>query len=116
VASIVKTVIGSGILTIPYTLDHLGYLFGTLLFFGAISLNQFGSVLLLKAKNLSKHSNYSTILYEIWPSLISKGIGSAIIFLACMGVCTSIQLLRYRRPHIFQNSSKKVTSRYLEYT
>ena len=91
-ASIVKTVIGSGILTIPYVLDHLGFLFGTFLFLGAICLNQFGSVLLLKAKNLAKHSNYSTILYEIWPSRISKGIGSVIIFLACMGVCTHLGL------------------------
>ena len=112
-ASIVKTVIGSGILTIPYTLNHLGYLFGTFLFFGAVFLNQFGSLLLLKAKNLSKHSNYSTILYEIWPSRISKGIGSAIIFLACMGVCKLYILLRYCRSDLLQNCSKKITCWYL---
>ena len=81
--------IGSGILTIPYVMNKMGFVLCIILFSVAALLNQFGSVLLLKAKNLSGHSNYSTILYSIWPSKIAKGIGSSIIFIACAGVCIS---------------------------
>ena len=90
---IVKTVIGSGILTIPYVMNKMGFVLCIILFSVALILNQFGSTLLLKAKNLSRHSNYSTIFYAVWPSRIAKGIGSAIIFIACMGVCTAELIL-----------------------
>lgn len=63
VATIVKTVIGSGIVALPYTMSQMGYLFGTLLFIIAGLMVYFGSFLLLKVKNLSLHSNFSTIFY-----------------------------------------------------
>jgi hypothetical protein len=68
----------------------MGFLLGIFLFLGGAALNQFGTVLLLKAKNLSHHSNYATIFYEIWRSRIAKGLGSLIIFFTNMGVCTSL--------------------------
>lgn len=86
--TIVKTVIGSSILTIPFTISQMGWLFGTLLFLGAIVINQFGTELLLKAKNLSKHSNYATILHSIWRNNFSKGFGFLLIFLNNIGFCT----------------------------
>jgi amino acid permease len=86
--TIIKTVIGSGILTIPYTFSKMGFGLGIFLFLAAAIVNQFGSVLLLKAKNLSRHSNYATIFYYIWPSRMSKALGSIILFLAALGVCT----------------------------
>ena len=85
--TIVKTVIGSGILAIPYTMAKMGYVFGIIIFILAGSVAQYGSVLLLKAKNLSHHSNLSTIFYEIWRSKIAKSIGSIVIFLNNIGVC-----------------------------
>ena len=91
--AIVKTVIGSGILTIPYVMNTMGFILCIFLFFLSAVLNQFGSILLLKAKNLSRHSNYSTIFYSIWPNKMAKGIGSAIIFIACAGVCTAELIL-----------------------
>ena len=63
VTTIIKTVIGAGILTIPYTMSKMGYVLGIIMFLVAGILAQFGSVMLLKAKNLSHHSNYSTIFY-----------------------------------------------------
>ncbi len=63
VTTIIKTVIGAGILTIPYTMSKMGYVLGIIMFLVAGVLAQFGSVMALKAKNLSHHSNYSTIFY-----------------------------------------------------
>ena len=87
--TIVKTVIGSGILAIPFTMAKMGYVFGTIIFLLAGTVAQFGSILLLKAKNLSRHSNLSTIFYEVWKSKIAKGVGSIVIFLNNIGVCKS---------------------------
>ena len=93
--------IGSGLLTIPYTMSKFGFIFGTFLFLLAGVIIQFGSVLLLKAKNLSRHSNYSTIFYEIWPHKLAKGIGSIIVFITCLGVCMA-ELM------ILKNSIRKI--------
>ena len=101
VMTIVKTVIGSGILAIPFTMAKMGYLFGIIIFLLAGTVAQYGTVLLLKAKNLSRHSNLSTIFYEIWRSKVAKSIGSIVIFLNNIGVCTSY-LPRHRRTHHFQ--------------
>jgi len=84
---IIKTTIGSGIISLPYTISTLGYVFALILFAVFFCLNQFASVLLLKSKNLSKHSNYSTILNYIWPSDASRIFGSAIIFVDNLGTC-----------------------------
>ena len=73
----------------------MGYGLVIILFIFALMLNQFGSVLLLKSKNLSKHSNYATIFYEVWRSKLSKGLGSILIFINNIGICNckSIQVL-----------------------
>ena len=93
--TIVKTVIGSGILAIPFTMAKMGYVFGIIVFVLAGTVAQFGSILLLKAKNLSRHSNLSTIFYEVWKTKIAKGTGSIVIFLNTIGVCkpSSIKVL-----------------------
>lgn len=88
VTTIIKTVIGSGILGLPFVVSKCGYVFAILVFVFATALTQFGSVLLLKAKNLSGHSNFSTILYHIYHNKISKGLGSILIFLNNIGICT----------------------------
>jgi amino acid permease len=72
----------------PFTVSKMGWIFGSIVFLLAGMVIQFGSVLLLKAKNLSRHSNYSTILYEIWRTKAAKGIASIIIFLNNLGICT----------------------------
>jgi len=74
----------------PYTVSKTGWVFGLILYVLAALLNHFGSVLLLKAKNLSRHSNYSTILYEIWNNKISRIIGSLTIFLNNAGICKNV--------------------------
>lgn len=92
VTTIIKTTIGSGIIALPYTISTLGYAFAPILFVLFFALNQFSSVLLLKSKNLSKHSNYSTILHYIWPSDASQIFGSAIIFVDNFGICNPIYI------------------------
>lgn len=59
--TIMKTVIGVGILGLPYTVARLGWLLALIMFTVTSLLTQYGCVLLLKVKNLSHHSNYSTI-------------------------------------------------------
>lgn len=85
--TIVKTVIGSGILSMPYTINKMGWVLGSIIFIMAGLLNQFSSILLLKAKNLSRHSNYSSIFYSIWKNKVAKGLGSLIIFVNNTGIC-----------------------------
>lgn len=79
----------------------MGYVLGIILFLGAYGLNQFASLLLVKSKNLSHHSNYATIFYAIWKSKIAKGLGSMIIFVTNTGVCIA-ELI------IFKNSIRKI--------
>lgn len=90
--TIVKTVIGSSILAIPYSMSQLGYAFGTMVFVVAMILTHFGTTLLLKAKNLSRHSNYSTILFKIWESRIAEGLGSLFILLNNLGICNWVTM------------------------
>ena len=76
----------------PFTVSKMGWIFATIVFLVAAALTQFGSILLLKAKNLSRHSNYSTIFYEIWKSKFAKGIGSIVIFLNNIGICKRLSI------------------------
>ena len=85
--TVAKTVIGSAILSIPYVVSQMGYILVIMVFVFALMLNQLGSVLLLKSKNLSRHSNYATIFYEVWNSKLSKGLGSILIFINNIGIC-----------------------------
>lgn len=87
VTTIIKTVIGSGILGLPYTVSKCGWAFAVVVFVLATAVTQFGSMLLLKAKNLSGHSNFSTILYHVYQNKFCKGLGSILIFLNNLGIC-----------------------------
>lgn len=73
----------------PYSINKLGWLLGSIVFILAGLMIPFGSILLLKAKNLSRHSNFTTIFYVIWKSNIAKGISSIIVCLSTFGVCIS---------------------------
>jgi len=90
VTLIMKTVIGSAILGIPYTVSKCGFLFAIIVFLFALAATQFSVNLLLKAKNLSGHSNYSTILYHIINSKFAKALGSFLIFFDTIGTCNYI--------------------------
>jgi sodium-coupled neutral amino acid transporter 11 len=61
-----KTVIGAGILSLPYTISNLGYMFGLFVYVLVVAINQYTSKMLLMSKNLSRHSNYSTIFFHIF--------------------------------------------------
>jgi amino acid permease len=82
-----KTVIGAGILSLPFTISKLGYIFALIVFAIVISLTQFSCFLLLKAKNLSKHSNYSTIMYHLYRNKGSQTFCSVLILLNNLGIC-----------------------------
>lgn len=82
-----KTVIGAGILSLPYTISRLGYVLGLIMFAIIISIVQFSAVMLLKAKNLSKHSNYSSISYHIFRTKFAQIICSLAILVNNIGIC-----------------------------
>lgn len=44
-------------------------------------------MLLLKAKNLSGHSNFTTIMYHMYQNKFSKSFGSVLIFFNNIGIC-----------------------------
>jgi amino acid permease len=87
---IIKSIIGAGIISLPYTMSRLGYLFTIAVFLVFGTLNQLCCSLLLRAKNLSGHSNYSTIMGYIWGNTLSKFFGSLIIFLDNFGTCNPL--------------------------
>jgi amino acid permease len=82
-----KTVIGAGILTLPYTVSKLGYVFGMFIFVFMISLVQFATITLLKSKNLSRHSNYSTIAFHIFRTKFAQVICNFFILMTNVGAC-----------------------------
>lgn len=82
-----KTVIGAGILSLPFTISKLGYIFGLIVFAIVISLTQFSCYILLKSKNLSRHSNYTTIMYHLFQSKKAQSLCSVLILLNNIGIC-----------------------------
>lgn len=84
-----KTVIGAGILSLPYTISTLGYAFGLGVYIIVVAINQFTSAMLLKAKNLSRHSNYSTIMYHIFESKFGQAFCSFLILVNNLGICVA---------------------------
>lgn len=83
-----KTVIGAGILSLPYTVANLGYIFSLIIFAIVIAGTYFSSVLLLNAKNLSHHSNFASILDHLFHSKLARALGSLFILLNNIGICT----------------------------
>jgi len=86
-ATIIKTIIGAGILSMPIVTFKLGWVFALIIFILATILSQFSSALLLKSKNLSGHSNLASILFHIKQSKWSKALGSIVVFLNNIGIC-----------------------------
>lgn len=107
VTTIMKTVIGAGILSLPLTVSKLGYVLSLAVFIVVISIIQFTAVLLLKAKNLSKHSNYSSISYHIFRNKFAQLVCSIMIMLNNTGICI-IELL------ILKRSLGKIFDGYIE--
>jgi len=91
----VKTVIGAGILGLPFSVGELGYVMAIIVFLIVGLVNHFSAVLLINAKNLSGHSNYSSILYHIFRHKFSKALASLVIFLNNMGICNQTYIFRY---------------------
>lgn len=87
VTIIIKSIIGAGIISLPFTVSRLGYILAPILLIIFFMINQYSSSMLLKSKNLSRHSNYATIMHYLWPYDRSLLFGSAIIFLGNFGTC-----------------------------
>jgi hypothetical protein len=68
-------------------MTKLGYLFGLFVYLLVIAINQFTSVMLLKAKNLSRHSNYSTIMCHLFDSQKAKAASSFMVMINNVGIC-----------------------------
>jgi amino acid permease len=82
-----KTIIGTGIISLPMVMNKLGYLFGVFVYILAIAINQFTSIMLLKAKNLSRHSNYSSIMCHLFNSKLAKAGSSFMVMINNLGIC-----------------------------
>lgn len=101
--TIMKTVIGAGILSLPLTVSKLGYALSMAIFFIIITIIQFTSTLLLKAKNLSKHSNYNSIIYHIFRTKFVLILGSFMILFKNIGICIAeILILKSSIRKIFE--------------
>ena len=85
-ASIMKVIIGAGVIAMPYTFSRLGWLLGIITIFCLIFISQFSSILLIKAKNLSRHSNYPTIAENIFQNNFAKILPPATFALGLTGV------------------------------
>lgn len=101
-----KTIIGTGILSLPYTVSRLGYILTPILFIIMILVAQFSSILLLKAKNLSKHSNYASIMYHIFRKRTLQALSSLLIVFGNTGVCIAELTL-------FKSALKKIIDSYI---
>lgn len=87
VTTIMKTVIGAGILALPLTVSRLGFGLSLAVFAFIIASDQFTCLLLLKCKNLSRHSNYTSIIYHIFRNKLIQGICSFSILINNIGIC-----------------------------
>lgn len=101
-----KTVIGAGILSLPLTVSRSGYVLSLILFVIIVSSDQFTCLLLLKAKNLSRHSNYTSIIYHIFRSKILQGVCSSAILINNIGICIAELTL-------FKGALKKIIDSYV---
>lgn len=87
VTTIMKTVIGAGIISLPSTISKLGYVFGVFMYLLVVLINHFTAMMLLKSKNLSRHSNYSSIMRHLFNSNAAKAICSLLILYKNVGMC-----------------------------
>ena len=84
-----KTVIGGGILALPFTVSRFGYVLSLVVFLLILAANQFTCRLLLKSKNLCKHSNYTSISFHLFKNRIFQGLISICILINNLGICKS---------------------------
>ena len=106
--SIIKVVIGTGVISMPYALSHLGYVAGILLMVVVICFSQLASTFLIKAKNLSGHSNYPTIFHGITGNQCLKIIPALIFCVGISGVLiTDVIILRGTIKHFVWNVAKQ---------
>lgn len=89
VAIIIKTIIGAHIVLIPYTASILGWALFPVVLIVIIAIHHYTSILLLKCKNICRHSNFSTIMFSIWDHDASKIFGAALMMLNNLAFCTS---------------------------
>lgn len=101
-----KTVIGAGILSLPLTVSRLGFGLAIVVFVFIVASDQFTCILLLKAKNLSRHSNYTSIIYHIFRNKVIQGICSFAILINNIGICIAELCL-------FKGSLRKILSYYV---
>ena len=96
-----KTIIGSGILGLPYVLSQFGCIPGIVILILFCLETHYSCYLLLRCKNLSGHSNYCTIAanclcsaskYFINIIFILNGFGVCIIELVIFGTSASLIL------------------------
>ena len=99
-----KTVIGAGILSLPLPVSRTGDDLSLILFGIIVSSDQF--TCLLKSKNLSRHSNYTSIIYHIFRSKILQGICSSAILINNIGICIAELTL-------FKGALKKIIDSYV---
>lgn len=84
---IAKTAFGAGIISMPNTVHALGYIMAPIAFVLFFLVNQFCSNLLLKCKNLSRHSNYSTIIFDLFKKKHMRVLVSSIICIDNFSTC-----------------------------
>jgi amino acid permease len=95
--TVMNCTIGIGVLAMPYTVYVLGWLFSLLSFIFIVLVNQYSIIILIKVKNLTKHSNYSTISKHIFKGKLLCIFVSSLICIGNFGYCTYflIQVLLY---------------------
>ena len=85
ITTIIKTIVGSGIISLPYTVSAMGWLFSIIIFLIVGVTNHYLVYILLKSKNLSKHSTYNSIAYHIYKSKVCTFLLSFINMFANVG-------------------------------
>lgn len=81
---VMKSIVGTGILGLPVVMANFGLVIGLFLFLLVYGVTEYTCYLLLKCKNLSRHSNYCTIGYAAVGSSI-KIINNLMIIINNIG-------------------------------
>ena len=78
---------GVGLISIPYSFSRMGIFLSIIMLIFMVLLCQFTIALYLKCKNLSRHSNFTTIIYHIYEHKLIKIVPSAAIIGVGTGAC-----------------------------
>lgn len=94
--TVIKNIIGSAIISLPYTVSVMGWLLSLIMFiFFAIS-TQYTTYILLKVKNLSKHSTYNSIFYHLYRSKLCQFLLSFLNMFCNIGFSKYLLLYKIR--------------------